>query len=118
MLYQGTQQPSNTRKTCNTSKTRMYLPTVFDEATALVKELETDVSNDRVKEQLVTIINNIVQYACVNCDNKHMLMVVMQFLVTLFYRVGELDYDSVETVLDALTMSRATIRELMSEENH
>jgi hypothetical protein len=96
----------------------MNLPTVFDEVTALVKELETDVSNDRVKEQLVNIINDIVQYACVNCEDRHMLMAVMQFLVTLFYRVGELDYDSVEIVLDALTMSRATIRELLQEENH
>jgi hypothetical protein len=111
MIYQGT---SNTN---NTSKTRMYLPTVFDEATALVKELETDIDNDQVKEQLVNIINNILQYACVNCEDRHMLMVVMQFLVTLFYRVGELDYDSVENVLDALTMSRATIRELLQEDN-
>lgn len=79
-----------------------------------VKELEMDVSNDRVKNELVTCINSIIEYACLNYEDRYMITVAMQFLVTLFYRVAELDYDSVENVLDALTMARGTMRELQS----
>lgn len=99
-------------------QTKMYILTLFDKAVSLVKDLEHNVCNVKVKEQLVSIINNIVEYACVNVEDKHMLTQVMQFLVTLFYRVGELDYDSVEIVLDTLTAGRITIRELLNENDN
>lgn len=91
----------------------MHITQVFVEVTALVKELESNVNDVGVKEDLIILINNIIAYVLLNCEDRYQLTSIMQFVVTLFYRVGELDYDSVESILDVLTMARATTRNIL-----
>lgn len=94
-------------------KPTMHITQVFDEVTALVKEIESNVDNDGVKDELITFINNIIEYVYLNSEDRYLVTNVMQFVVTLFYRVGELDYDNVESVLDVLTMARAATRNIL-----
>lgn len=91
------------------------LQAFFDHIVGLVKDLEANVDNDEKKQLLVVSINDLTEFACLNADDKYLVNRVFQFLVTLFYRVGELDYDSVETVLDSLTLARSTIRDIIED---
>jgi len=94
------------------NETKMeQLNKLTDCITALVTRLEVNVDDDELKQTLVENITDLSTYACLQQEHKCILNSLIDYLMVLYFRVGELNYKSVECVLDALTMACVAVQE-------
>ncbi len=88
----------------------MALQSYFDRAWCLERGLEADQTNVFIQYQLIDTVDDILQYSIAHCNDKPLLNKVLRFLIDLFFKVVELNYDTVECVLDVLTTTRIIVR--------
>lgn len=77
-----------------------------------VSKIKKDVHNDALQKLLMGHIADIMEYTVARND-KMFAREVFDFIVEIFMTVGELDYDSVEPLLDILTTSRIIIKKMI-----
>jgi hypothetical protein len=75
-----------------------------------VKQLQDNVHNKDLQNILIKHITEIVDIAILS-NNVHMSNAILEFTISLFMTIGELDYDCVELILDSLTASRIVLKE-------
>lgn len=84
---------------------------MIDCITDLVTQLEVNVDDEEIKETLIRHINDLSSYACLQQEDKGILNSLMDYLLVIYLRVGELDYKSVEYVLDTIAMASVTVKD-------
>lgn len=77
-----------------------------------VNLIKKDIKNDNIQKTFIGHISDVMKYTIARND-KMFAKEMFEFVVDMFMIIGELDYDSVEPVLDALTTSRIIIKNLI-----
>lgn len=86
----------------------------FDELQDNVKCILADMKNQNMQHLFINNIADVIEYT-IKINNHVFSKQILEFLVDTFITIGELDYDSVENVLDALTASRIIINNLINK---
>lgn len=86
----------------------------FDELQDNVKCILADMKNQNIQHLFINNIADVIEYT-IKINNHIFSKQILEFLVDTFITIGELDYDSVENVLDALTASRIIINNLINK---
>ena len=76
----------------------------------LARALVVDPHSKSTKTTLTDYITDIVEYTFTHYDDKHLLDVIMGFLVELFFDVSDIKAN-VEDILDVLTRARIIVRQ-------
>jgi transcription elongation factor GreA-like protein len=84
----------------------------FEELRDDAKHITNDVCQKDKQKVFINHIADLIEYT-VKINNKVFSKQVLEFLIDMFMVIGELDYDSVENVLDTLTASRIVIKNLI-----
>lgn len=84
----------------------------FAELRDNVLQIAIDVCNKEAQDIFINHVADIIEYT-VTQNDKIFSKQVYEFLIEMFMLVGELDYDDVEPVLDALTASRIVLKHLI-----
>lgn len=79
-----------------------------------VNLIKKDIENDNLQKIFIGHIRNIIEYTVARND-RMFAQQIFEFIVDMFMIIGELDYDSVEPVLDALTTSRIIIKNVINQ---
>lgn len=84
----------------------------FEELRDDVKQITKDVCHKEKQNVFINHVVDMIEYT-VKINDKIFSKQVLEFIIELFMIIGELDYDSVENVLDTLTASRIVIKNLI-----
>ncbi len=85
----------------------------FEELRQNVKDVVEDVQNKGIQNTFINNIADVIEYT-VSINNYSFSKQILEFLIDTFITIGELEYDMVENVLDALTASRVIINRLIN----
>lgn len=77
-----------------------------------INEIKNDISNKRKHDVFIHHIVNMMEYTVARND-KIFSKQMLDFMIDLFMIIGELDYDTIEPVLNTLTTSRILLKKLI-----
>jgi hypothetical protein len=84
----------------------------FQEMFDDINMIKKDIYNKDLQKLFIDHIADMMEYTVAKNDNMFSQQ-MFEFMVDIFMIIGELDYDTVEPILDALTASRIIIKNLI-----
>lgn len=94
------------------SKMDLYVSMKVQELYDDVEFVKNDIHNKSAQTVFINHIADMIEYTIATKDRMFSQQ-MLEFMIDLFMIVGALDYDSVETVLNALTSSRIILKNLI-----
>lgn len=85
----------------------------FQELFDDINLIKQDTKNKDLQDLFISHIVNIMEYT-VATNNKTLSSQMYSFVADIFMIIGELDYDDIERILDALTASRIVLKNLIN----
>lgn len=84
----------------------------FQELFDDINLIKQDTRNKDLQDLFIDHIADIMEYTVAR-NNKILSAQMYRFLADIFMIIGELDYDDIEPILDALTASRIVLKNLI-----